>query len=779
MTVSANGRATRSPESSLAARWGAWAARRHWWVLSVWIVVLIAAAAAYPYLQSTLVAPDYSVTNSDSDKVADLISRDFTTAGAEQDVIVFNSDQLVSTDADYRAVVDKVLADVRDEPGVVFLLGPYDPGGQGQVSEDGHASLASVGLSGDIGDRAERATSLQDAITSSAGGGPVQAYLTGFSPTSNDLTTVETQDVERAESIGVPVAFVVLLVALGALVAAFLPLTLAAVGLMATMGLLAALTVVQDWDVFVLSVITMIGVGIGIDYSLFIVTRFREELARREQRPDAVPEAVGQAMTTSGRTIAFSAIIVMISLFSLFVVNSPMFREIAIGSVLVVASTLLAAWTFLPALLGALSSRVNRGALPKRFQPAEDREGGSERPSGWARWAHTVLAHPWLAIPAAAALIVLSLPAFGIKLGIDLGIAALADTPSGKAEIILADKFSPGVLSPVQILVSHQGTGPLTTADLASIDQLTKRLSNDPRVADAFSITQVADQLNVPISAETLAPLAQVKDPTARALIGQYVNLDTGSNRAILTVVSSVPIDSTEAADLVNDLRDHIVPSLDAPGGPEILVGGATAQFADLSDETLGKLPLVLGLVLTLSFLYLMVVFRSLLIPLKAVLMNLLATGAAFGLTVWVFQEGHLEGLLNFTSVGFIQVYLPIMTFAFLFGLSMDYEVFLIRRMQEEWVATHDNDEAVAVGVAHTARPNAAAAANKAAGFGCFLVADVLELKEFGLALAAAVVLDATLVRLLLVPAIMKLAGPANWWLPRFLQRILPQLRLE
>ncbi|HET6954612.1 MAG TPA: MMPL family transporter [Acidimicrobiales bacterium] len=763
----------------MAARWGTWAARRHWWVLSVWIVVLIASAAAYPYLESTLVAPDYSVTDSDSDKVADLISQDFTTAGTEQDVIVFNSDQLVSTDPDYRRAVDDVLADVRGEPGVVFLLGPYDPGGQGQVSEDGHAALASVGLSGDIGDRADYATSVQDTVTSAAGGGPVEAFLTGFSPTSNDLTTVETEDVERAEAIGVPVAFVVLLVAFGALVAALLPLTLAAVGLTATMGLLAALAVVQEWDVFVISVITMIGVGIGIDYSLFIVTRFREELARRDEGPDAVPGAVGLAMTTSGRTIAFSAIIVMISLFSLFVVNSPMFRELAIGSVLVVACTLVAAWVFLPALLGALGHRVDRGALPKRFQPAEEKEGGSDRPSGWARWAHTVLAHPWLAIPAAAVLIVVSLPTFGIKLGIDLGIAALADTPSGKAEIILAEKFSPGVLSPAQILVSHQGTGALTTADLATIDQLTERLSDDPRVADVFSITEVLEQLNLPIAAETLAPLEEVEDPTARALIGQYVDIDSGANRTILTVVSSAPIDSTEATDLVNDLRDDIVPSLGTPGGPEILVGGATAQFADLSDETLGKLPLVLGLVLTLSFLYLMVVFRSLLIPLKAVLLNLLATGAAFGLTVWVFQEGHLEDLLNFTSVGFIQVYLPIMTFAFLFGLSMDYEVFLIRRMQEEWVATHDNDEAVAVGLAHTARPIAAAAAIMAAVFGCFLVADVLELKQFGLALAAAVVLDATLVRLLMVPAIMKLAGPANWWLPGFLQRILPQLRLE
>jgi putative drug exporter of the RND superfamily len=268
------------------------------------------------------------------------------------------------------------------------------------------------------------------------------------------------------------------------------------------------------------------------------------------------------------------------------------------------------------------------------------------------------------------------------------------------------------------------------------------------------------------------------RDPAAKTLLAQTVNVGDGSNRTIITVIPSVPIDSTKATELVDDLRDEIIPSYTASGGPQMLVGGATAQFDDLGRESIDKLPLVVGAVLLLSFVYLLVIFRSLLIPAKAVLMNLLATAAAFRLTVWVFQEGHLEGLLGFTSVGFVQVYLPIMVFALLFGLSMDYEVFLVRRMQEHWLATHDNEEAVVTGIAHTARPIVAAAAIMAAVFGCFLVADVLELKEFGLALALAVVLDATLVRLLLVPAIMRLAGTANWWLPSWLERMLPRIRV-
>jgi len=300
-------------------------------------------------------------------------------------------------------------------------------------------------------------------------------------------------------------------------------------------------------------------------------------------------------------------------------------------------------------------------------------------------------------------------------------------------------------MSPIEVTASRPDGAPLSAQDRARIGEFTRSVSKDPRVTAAYA----------------------------------SVNAENGSTLALVTVVPTAPVDSTEASELVEGLRDEVAPRYAAAGDLEILVGGETAQFKDLGEESLGKLPWVLAIVLSLSFLYLLLIFRSLLIPLKAVLMNLLATAAAFGLTAWVFQDGHLSGLFGFTSVGFVQVYLPIVVFALLFGLSMDYEVFLIRRMQEQWLKTHDSDDAVAAGIAHTARPILAAAAIMAAVFGCFLVADVLELKEFGFALAVAVILDATLVRLLLVPAIMKVAGPWNWWLPRWLDRILPRVRLD
>ena len=765
---------------ALSTRWGVWVARHKWWVLAVWVVILIVAGAAYPHLMSNLSAPDYSVTGSDSEKVADLISTDFTTIGAEQDIVVFDSSKLKTTDKEYEDAVGRVVKALKGHTDVVAVTSPYDAGAAAQISQDKRAAFATLGLNGNDRQRAELSTQLQDVVKQAVGSAPVEAYLTGYSQSANDTTEVENTDVERAESIGIPIALIVLVIALAAVIAGLVPLITALFSLTFTFGLLSLAITWRPIDSFLLSIVTMIGVGISIDYSLFIISRYREELLKAGDRGDAEPvvTAVGVAMRTSGRTILFSGSIVAISLFSLFVVKSPIFIAMAMGAVLVVVCTLLTAWTMLPALLAVLGHRINWLSLPKSWQPATDVVDGSGKLSGWGRWARTVLNHPWLAIPAAALLILFALPVVNMTLGIDLGLAAISDTATGKAEAILVSEFSPGLLSPIQILASHEGSGQLSQSDLSAIDKLTKAMAKDGRVAAAYSIATVLEQTVGQVSPDALKQLE--KDPSAKSTVAQMVNVDNGSNRTIITVVTKAPIDSTAATDLVKGLRATTIPKYTTATGPQMLVGGETAQFVDLGNETLSKLPIVMAIVLTLSFLYLMLVFRSLLIPAKAVLMNLLATFAAFGLTTWVFAGGHLEGLFGFTSVGFIQTYLPVMVFALLFGLSMDYEVFLVGRMQEEWLKTHDNDAAVVAGVAHTARVITAAALIMAAVFGCFLVAEVLELKEFGFALAVAVVLDATLIRLLLVPAIMKVAGgKANWWLPGFLERILPKVKVE
>ena len=774
-----DGRRRHRSRPSLSTRWGAWVARHRWWVLGAWGVLLVLAVLATPHLTRNLSAPDYSVTGSDSAEVTDVIQSDFTAAGAEQDIIVFDSDDLKVTDKEYADAIDRVVKAVKKKSWVVAVVSPLDVGAESQISKDKTAAYATLGLNGDDRQRADRSAELQDVVKEAVGSAAVAAYMTGYSQSSNDLTEVENADVERAESIGVPIALVVLVFTLAAVIAGLLPLVTALCSLLFTYGMLSLLITWRPVDSFLLSIVTMLGVGISIDYSLFIISRYREEMvkARDAGDPEPVVTAVGIAMRTSGRTILFSGSIVMISLFSLFIVKSPLFVGMALGAVLVVLCTLFTAWTMLPALLAALGWHVDKLSLPKRFQPAtlEDKavEGG-----GWGRWARTVLRHPWLAIPAAALLVVFALPMFNMTLGIDLGLSAVADTATGKAETILLEKFSPGLLSPIQILATHQGSGELTKADLTTIDKFTNAMAKDGRVDQAYSISTMLDQTVGDVSPQGLKTLEQ--NAQTATYVDMIVNVDNGSNRTIITVVTKAPIDSKQAQDLVVDLRDSIIPTYTAGGGLQMLVGGETAQFDDLGDEALGKLPYVMTIVLVLSFCYLLLVFRSLLIPVKAVLMNLLATFAAFGLTTWVFADGHLESLFGFTSVGFVQTYLPIMVFAVLFGLSMDYEVFLVGRMQEEWLKTGDNDQAVVAGVAHTARVITAAAAIMAAVFGCFIVADVLELKEFGFALAVAVVLDATLIRLLIVPAVMKVAGgKANWWLPGFLRRILPKVSVE
>jgi len=738
--------------AAAADRWGRAVARHRRAVLSAWALVLIACAALYPTLIHSLGAPNYGVDAAESTRAAELLERRFAGHGAEQDVLVFSSPRRRAGEPAYRAVVAAALIRTRRQGYVRGVAGPYDPAARGQISPDGHAAIALVGIAGDPRQLVERANRLQQLVDPLARAG-VSVWLTGYSPVAKDITTVEQEDVERAETIGVPIALVILLLALGAAVAAIVPLLLAGAGLLLTYGVLALLATTLSFDSFLTTVVTMIGVGIGIDYALFIISRFREELARRTRTRDAsatgasdtdVEEAVGATIASSGRTILFSGAIVALALATLVVIPAPTFREFALGAVAVVTCTVIAALTLLPALLATLGERINRGALPARMQPRDARSQAPDGQGAWARWALAVMRRPVLAAGTIAAVLILAAtPVLGLRTGVDFGIRSLAGTPSGEGERVLARSFGAGTLAPVEIVLSGRGeSGRLGGADAARVAQLTRELA-----------------------------------PTAHAGVAG-VTVTNGADAALLTVAPSAPIDSAPAEALVRRIRSQLLPALRAGSGLDIAVGGASAKIVDLTNETQAKAPLVLTLILTLSLLFLIAVFRSLVLPVKAVLMNLLATGATVGIVILIFQDGHGEHLLGFTSTGFIQVYLPLSIFALLFGLSMDYEVFLIRRMRETWLQTHDNELAVATGVEHTARPISAAAAIMVAVFGSFATANVLELKQFGLGLALAIAIDATLVRLVLVPALMRLFGARNWWLPDPRRVSLPSKRV-
>jgi putative drug exporter of the RND superfamily len=738
---------------SRAQRWGRAVARRHRSVLAVWLALFLGCAALYPSLQHALGAPNYGIDGAESSRAAKLIEQRFAAHGAEQDVIVFSAPARTAMQPEFRAVVQRALAVTRAQSYVRGVAGPYDRGARGRIAADGHAAIALVGIAGEARQLVTRSERLQHAVAATEGAG-VHVWLTGYSPIANDITTVEHEDVERAETIGLPVALLILLLALGTLTAALIPIALAISGLTLTFGVLALLSRGLTFDSSLTTVVTMIGVGIGIDYALFIVSRYREELAiatRRvregahaggrgaeggrdpngEEEREIVEEAIGAAIASSGKTVLVSGAIVGLALSTLVVIRAPVFRELALGAFTVVTCTVISALTLLPAVLALLGRRINSLSLPARMQPPDSR-GESTGAGGWNRWARAVMRRPVTAAATSGLVLILAAtPLSKLHTGIDFGIASLSDTPSGKGAEVLGRSFGAGALAPIEIVLSAPaGSGPRPASVLA---QRTAALARELQ----------RDRANV-------AGLSAVSSNDAQ----------------LLTVAPAGAVDSSLAEHLVRHIRAVLAPPLRANGGPAIVVGGASAKIVDLSNETRAKFPLVLGLILALSLIFLTVAFRSLVLPVKAVMMNVLATAATVGVLVLVFQDGHGSGLLNFTSTGYIQVYLPLSVFALLFGLSMDYEVFLIRRMQETWRATHDNQRAVATGLAHTARPISAAAAIMVAVFGSFVTANVLELKEYGFGLALAIALDATLIRLVLVPALMRLLGERNWWFP-------------
>lgn len=767
-------------DMSTLSRWAGCMVRYRWPVLAVWTLIIAVGAAIYPSLEARLGMPDYSVEGSESARAQSLTAEQFPELGAEQDVIVFSSDHITTDEPRYSALVERILGIVREHPDVTALIGPYDPLAGDQVSADRHVAVAVIGLDGTEAGRARSAQEIQDQVRANSESDGVQAYLTGSSPLNNDLSDVEIQDQSVAELIGIPVALVILLLAFGALVPAVLPIVVAMAGVLSCLGVLTLLADPLHLDRFVIVTTTMIGIGIGIDYALFVVSRFREELAsaasRQPDRKVAVEQAVRVALDTSGRTIVASGLIVIVALGSMMVINGHIFLEIAVASTLVVTCCLVAGLTLLPALLAVLGSKVNAGALPRALRPPTFQDG-SAGPGKWARWARFVLRRPLLlGLPVLFLLVVAALPAASMKLGMDLGTAALSQTPSGTGQQIVAESFSPGSVAPITVTVCSND-GALGTPDLDGVAAFTQALNTDHRVAQVVSVTTLLDRTTGGHTAENLQlGLAQ---PELRSQLDRLVNTDQGGGCTHLNVVAAVPVDSPEASALVETIRGTLAPESLAATGVAVQVGGLTAQYVDLAAETTGKLPLVVLIVLALSFCYLLVVFRSLLLPAKAVLLNLLATSAALGITVFIFQEGHLSELLGFNSVGTLQAFLPVTIFALLFGLSMDYEVFLVRRMQEEWQRSGDNDHAVAVGLDRTARQITAGAAIMAAVFGSFLVADVLELKQFGFSLAVAVIIDATLIRMVLVPAAMGIARRANWWLPPAVARHLPTVRSE
>jgi RND superfamily putative drug exporter len=753
-------------ERSLLGRLGRFTVRRRWYVIAAWAVLLAVMASFASGLQDRLGSGGFEVPGSQSLAVQRDLERRFANQFPTTALVTVHDETRSVDDPAFRAVVEGVAARVRAVPDVGGVESFITTGSPAFVSPDRRTTYLVAGLSGDQNTQLDTAPKVAEAARADVPAG-VEVETGGGAAFFERLNEISRHDLEQAERVSFPITLLVLLLAFTSLVAAGLPIMLALVSLGVTLGALYFLAGVTDMNVYVTNTASIVGIGVGIDYALFVVTRFREELRRGR----AVAEAVAVTLATSGRAVALSGATVIVALAGMFLVDIQAFRSMAIGSMSVVAVAVLAAITLLPAVLSLVGHWVDRLRLPLLRPRTVEGEGF------WHRWAVRIMRRPWAFMAAAlVVLVVMAVPFAGIRLGQPGATILPADESPRLATERLAAEFGAGVTGPMEILVDTPG-GAGTRANLERVDRLTRALQADQAAVSVQSLTAVLPRADLDASVRLYANGLDGIDPELAPAVAGLANWDRGADLARIMVVTRDAPESEAAEGLVDRARDQYVPAAGLEG--QARVGGATALNLDLAREISGQLPVVVLTVLALSFVLLAMAFRSLVLPLQAIAMNLLSVGAAYGLIVAVFQWGWGEQLLGFTSEGHIEVFVPLFLFSILFGLSMDYEVFLLSRIREEYLRSGDNELAVARGLESTARTITSAALVMVTVFAAFAAGRLVPFKEMGFGLAVAVLIDAALVRTILVPAVMRVVGRRNWWMPRWVDRWLPTIALE
>ena len=703
-----------------------WCIAHRRWVLGGWVLVAIltsvlASAAGRQY------ANNFTLPGTEAQRVVDLLGSEFKSQSGDVDTIVFHTTRGTVLSPQVRAAITPLLARVSRMPHVVAVISPYSPAGAFEISKDRHTAFATF-------DYSKRANLLPNSTGQPVISAIRAVHVPGLQVAAGGqvIEAAEGFSIGPATTVGVIAAMVILLLTFGSLLAAGMPLITAGLGLITGIAAVGLATHVTSMSNVAPELAVMIGLGVGVDYALFIVTRFRENYTRA---PDLQAAIVG-AMDTSGRAILLAGTTVVIALLGMFATGVTFLYGLSIASVLAVLLVLAASLTVLPALLGAFGERVMR---PNRFERRREARGRPPRVSTWRRWSLMVQAHPWrLAIASLLVMVVFIVPVFGMRLESSDAGNDPPNTTTNQAFNLLARGFGAGFNGP--LLVAAQMSSPAQRAELAA---LRAALARTPDV--------------VAVTAPRIAPSGRV---------------------AVLEAYPRSAPQAQATTDLINHLRQTVLPPFKRLFASRPLVGGFTAGSIDFSRVLASKLPLFIGIVVVLSALLLFVIFRSVVIPIQAAVMNLLSIGGALGVTVAVFQNGWLAGVIGVTP-GPVEPWIPVLMFAVVFGLSMDYEVFLISRIREEWVRRRDATRAVADGIALTGRVISAAAAIMICVFLSFLLGDERSIKEFGFGLAAAVFLDALVVRCILLPAVLELLGRATWWLPQSVDARLPRIHIE
>jgi len=631
-----------------------------------------------------------------------------------------------------KASIDEMLAKVAKVPHVSDIVSPYASSGATHISKDQTVAFATVTFDRPTQDLAV-AEADQFVHTAESADGPSLHVAVGgaLAEQTNPVSLSGT-------GLGVLLAGIVLLFVFGSLFAMALPLLSAGASLGIAVGLIALLSHVMKMPQFASELTLLIGLGVGVDYALFIVTRHRQGLIGGS----GVESSIVNAVNTSGRAVLFAGTIVCIALLGMFALGVSFLYGLAVAASLGVALTMLASLTLLPALLGFIGPRVLSRRQKSSLASNGPRVVGSGSKGFWPRWADFIRSRPALpAIAAAAVIVAIALPFFSLQLGSsDQGNDA-AGTTTRQAYDMLSKGFGPGFNGPLELVAAVHGPG-----EQAALRRVVAGVATQPGVAS------VAPPILIPAK--------------------------NGGDVALVEVYPTTSPQAAATTTLVDHLRAVTVPEAVAGSALTVYVGGSTALFVDFANVLSAKLPLFIGLVVLLSFLLLALVFRSLLIPLISAILNIFSIGAAFGILVAVFQWGWLGGLIGVNKPGPVESFLPVMLFAIVFGLSMDYQVFLVTRIHEEWVKTGDNELAVRNGLATTGKTITAAALIMILVFGSFILGGERVIKEFGLGLAGGVLVDAVVIRMAIVPSLLTLFGRANWWFPKWLHR-LPEIGLE
>jgi len=701
-------------------RLGRGCARHPFRVIIVWLVAAIALVGVRNAAGGQF-DDSFRVPGVESQRAADILKDRFPSHGGQSTRIVIHVDDGRLDDAGHRPTIDRTRQQLSAGHDVTNVTDPF-AAGSAAISPDGQTGYIDVAYTVDK----LTVTQFHDATTAAAGARAdgVQTEFTGA------LALLAKHDA-NSELIGVGVAVIVLLIAFGSVVAMGLPIFTALMGLFVGATAVGVLSAVMDVPGFSLILCMMIGLGVGIDYALFIVTRHRQHL----HDGMSVADAAGTSNATAGQAVLFAGTTVVVAILGLFLAGLPALTSMGVSVALVVTIAMMAAITLLPGLLGLAGTRIDKLSIHRKSHVAKPAQATFS-----GRWAHHVGTHPVrYALVGLVALCAIATPALSMRIGTPDDGNFATKTTQRKAYDLLANGFGPGFNGPIQVVVQI----PTTSDGQAIVDRVHQALQTDAGVA---------------------------------AVTAPFFN--AAHDTAMLTVNPATAPQDERTSTLVRHLRADVLPATVGGTDGKVLLTGQ-AMVTDLTERITSRLPLFIAAIVAMSFVLLMIVFRSILVPLKAALMNLLSIAAAYGVIVAVFQWGWGSTLIGLEHTMPINPFAPLMMFAILFGLSMDYEVFLLSRVREEYVATGDSHQSVVTGLSSSARVITSAALIMMSVFAAFVLGDDPTGKLFGIGLAVAVFLDATLVRMVLVPATMSLLGRANWWLPASLERILPHLDLE